>query len=619
LPPERSGISEYSAELLQELTRWYKIEVIVNQIEVADPWVRANIPIRDVEWFRAHWHCYDRALYHFGNSTFHEYMFDLLEQIPGVIVLHDFFLSGIYAYRENVGGVSNVWSKALYLSHGYASLVERYAAKNIEDVILAYPCNLPVLQAALGIIVHSEHSRALARHWYGSYMDDKWIVIPPLYKPTLGFERHSSREKLRINEEDFVIASFGMLAPTKLNHRLLNAFLRSPLAHEPRAYLIFVGENHSGEYGQSLNEMIRGSGLERRIRITGWVEPEIYQSYLAAVDVAVQLRSASRGEYSRAALDCMSHGLATVVNAHGSMAELDSEGVWKLPDNFTDEQLIEALTILWQDGEKRQNLGKKAQEITLEKHSPRFCASRYADAIEHFYNLAHAGLQGLKEELMSNNLLNDNLSTEDLTQLATCLARNFPPLPRRRQLLVDVSGIAQNDLKNPKNDIERATISILRQWLLNPPENWSIKPIYFTLGMTGYRYAQRFTSRILNINEDWAEDEPAEAWQSDVFISFNLSHLVPTQESVLKSWRNRGVSIWFVVYDFPGLAHRNWLETICHFNGAVCISEAVADELRDWLKAHMPSREGLFRIEWFPLGENSEVWLKQILTVFPSS
>jgi len=36
---------------------------------------------------------FDRVLYHFWlNSTFHEHMFGLLKVVPGVVVLHDFFL-----------------------------------------------------------------------------------------------------------------------------------------------------------------------------------------------------------------------------------------------------------------------------------------------------------------------------------------------------------------------------------------------------------------------------------------------------------------------------------------------------------------------------------------------
>lgn len=105
LPPERSGIADYSAELLPELARYYEIDVIVAQEKVSDSWVHDNLPIRSVDWFVQNVEQYDRILYHFGNSPFHQHMFDLIEQFPGVIVLHDFFLGHIQAHRDLQGFV----------------------------------------------------------------------------------------------------------------------------------------------------------------------------------------------------------------------------------------------------------------------------------------------------------------------------------------------------------------------------------------------------------------------------------------------------------------------------------------------------------------------------------
>ena len=74
LPPERTGIADYSAELLPELAHYYDIDVIVDQEQVSDLWVLANCAIRSVDWFRANACEFDRVLYHFGNSYYHEYM-----------------------------------------------------------------------------------------------------------------------------------------------------------------------------------------------------------------------------------------------------------------------------------------------------------------------------------------------------------------------------------------------------------------------------------------------------------------------------------------------------------------------------------------------------------------
>lgn len=611
LPPERSGIADYSAELLPELTRWYEVEVIVAQPEVTDAYIRANCPIRTVDEFRARAGHYDRVLYHFGNSSFHEHMFALLEEIPGVVVLHDFFLSGIQAHSEVHGWRPHAWARALLDSHGYRAARERFTEADTAEVVWRYPANLPVLQGSLGIIVHSEFSRKLAVHWYGEDAATDWAVIPLLRSPTQAIDREAARQMLGLREDDLLVCSFGLLGPHKLNHRLLDAWLASPLAKDPKAHLVFVGEHHGGDYGQQIQRTIAASDAPERIHITGWADAETYRRYLAAADIGVQLRTLSRGETSAAVLDCMNYGLATIVNAHGSLADLDSAGVWMLPDAFANDDLIQALTTLARDADKRRALGARVQEIIRTRHAPRLCAEQYYEAIESFYQRAQEGLPGLLSSLSQ-----DMLPETDWPRLAVTLACNHPPAPRRRQLLVDVSVLVHHD---SKTGIQRVVRAILRDWLENPPEGFQVEPVYATTEATGYRYARRWTCRFLGIPEDWAEDVPAEAWAGDVFIGLDCHPgVVPAQQTFLHRWRDRGVKVWFVVYDllpvllpqtFPEGAqalHQRWLETISRFDGVACISRAVADELHEWLQTFGPERERPLQVAWFHLGSDMQ-------------
>ncbi|CAM5235529.1 glycosyltransferase [Rhodanobacter lindaniclasticus] len=67
LPPERTGIADYSAELLPALAVHYDIEVITDQPAISDP-ALAGLRRRSVAWFEANARRYDRVLYQFGNS-----------------------------------------------------------------------------------------------------------------------------------------------------------------------------------------------------------------------------------------------------------------------------------------------------------------------------------------------------------------------------------------------------------------------------------------------------------------------------------------------------------------------------------------------------------------------
>ncbi len=410
-----------------------------------------------------------------------------------------------------------------------------------------------------------------------------------------------------------MICSFGFLDPTKLNHRLLDAWLHSPLASDARCILVFVGKNHGGDYGKQLLKTIRANGLEKRIRITGYVDAPTFRNYLAAADMAVQLRTLSRGETSAAVLDCMNYSLPTIVNAHASMADLPAEAVWMLPDEFADAQLTEALTTLWRDSDRRRTLGQRAREVVHTQHEPRSCAEQYAQAIERYFHKASEGLQALVNALADAK---PPLAKEDWTREAAALASDFSPRPRRKQLLVDISTLVQCDAKS---GIQRVVRALLRHLLLNPPEGLAVEPVFATSDVPGYRYARQFTSRFLGVYDGWAEDAPVDAWQGDIFLALDLQPVVVVaQKDYLLGWHRRGIKVFFVVYDLLPISlpqacpdgaratHQRWLETISHFDGAFCISRAVADELHDWLQTFGPKREQPFTLNWFHLGADVE-------------
>ncbi|MDR2678206.1 MAG: FkbM family methyltransferase [Zoogloeaceae bacterium] len=592
LPPDPSGISSYSAELLPALGQWYEIEVIVTHPEMDDAWIREHCPIRTVEWFRAHAACFDRVLYHFGNSPFHQHMFALLDEIPGIVVLHDFFLSGVQAHRA-LFGATHVWEQALHASHGYRALAEQTP---INEKVIDYPANLPVLQAAQGVIVHSDYARQLASYWYGNAAGRDWTILPHLRVPARQEARAKARETLGIAADAFLVCAFGIMGPTKLNDRLIEAWLASPLAADSRALLVFVGENSHDDHGHKITRMIRhGAG---RIRITGWAKAAVFQQYLAAADVGVQLRAMSRGETSGTVLDCMNHGLATIVNAHGSLADLDTEGLWMLPDEFSDQELIDALITLWHDAGQRARLGEAARTIIATRHAPEICARQYAEAIERY-----AAAPGWTASLPMAR------KGADPYALAVTLARDFPPAPRHRQLLVDVSALARVDLRT---GIQRVVRAVLEKWL-DYDESWQVEPVYAV--PEGYRYARRFTCDFLGIDKDWAEDALVDAWAGDVFFGLDFHNsAVPDRRAILEKWRDAGVGIGFLVYDllpvthpdfFPeGAAqiHQRWLETIAVFDFAIGISHSTAKALEDWLATSGTQRTRPLRIEYAHIG-----------------
>jgi len=611
LPPERSGIAYYSAELLPELARFYTIDVIVNDSAITDPWISENCQIRTVQWFVENADQYERVIYHFGNSSFHAHMFDLLRKIPGVIVLHDFFLSSVITYMDIHGVVPGCWSDELYLSHGYKALHEQFHAEDAADIVGKYPCNLSIIQNSLGVIAHSSYSKKMSEQWY-AYNSMEWSLIPLLRDSRLNGDFDGAREKLGFCTSDFIVCSFGSIGETKLNHRLLTAWYNSLLHKEKNCYLIFVGENPLDQYGKDFIRKICDNKTQKNTLYTGWLSQDRYALYLAAADLGVQLRTLSRGETSAAVLDCMNYGLATIINANGSMGELDDNAVWKLPDEFSDAELINALETLWQDKEHRRQLGKNARKSILELHNPPTCAAQYADAIEKNYRTALSGLPALPKAIASIQGQVDDL---ELMQTAEAMALSFPPVTRTPQIFVDISELVKRDAKS---GIQRVVRNILNEWLHNPPEGFRIEPVYATVNHE-YRYARRFTLELIDCPVDVLQDACIDYAPGDIFIGLDLQpEVVCTKRNFYKKMRRQGVQVHFVVYDLLCVllpqyfvqgaqnTFEKWLRVVAENDGALCISKTVADTLSKWLSTREYQSCQPFRVKWFHLGADME-------------
>jgi len=609
LPPLKSGIADYSAELVPELAAWYDVELVLDQDPVTDPRL-TPFAQHSVEWFRAHAHEFARVVYHFGNSPVHAHMFELVREVPGIVVLHDFYLANVLDYLEHRGMQAQAYLSALYRSHGYTGLLA-HRRDGRQRAVWEFPANRGVLDHATGVIVHSEYPQQLAAEWYGAGAGADWRVVPLLRGKPEGSAtpaaRAAARQRLGMRERDYVVCTFGMLGPTKLNAELLDAFLASPLATDPDCSLVFVGENEGGRYGAELLRKIRASDCAERIRITGFADAATYADYVVACDTAVQLRGSSRGETSAAVLDCLLYGAPTIVNAHGSTASIAEDLVVMLPDTFTTAELAAALARLHGDPVLRSALGARAQAHIETEHAPQRAGRMCMEAIEHIaLHGTHAGYRPLVHAVAGR------CAERELPALATAIAFNLPA-PPTRQLLVDVSALVQSDLKT---GIQRVVRSILLSLIAMPPAGFRVEPVFTVGNNRPYRYAHGFGLGLVGEDQLRLEDAPLELRPGDVFFGLDLFLSgVAQNEQLLLSMRDRGVEIYFCMYDilpmlrpevFPfgtddGFA--DFLRTVHKVSdGVVCISRAVADELATWFTQQGLQRALPLQLGWFHLG-----------------
>jgi glycosyltransferase involved in cell wall biosynthesis len=201
----------------------------------------------------------------------------------------------------------------------------------------------------------------------------------------------------------------------------------------------------------------------------------------------------------------------------------------------------------------------------------------------------------------------------DLAEISRAIAR-IPPADARPRLFVDISELSQRDART---GIQRVTRSVLDVLLDQPPAGFDVQPVYGTLDTCGYRYASAFLADRAGTAAGPEADLPIDFSAGDVFLGLDLQHdVVCAQQPYLEELRRHGVLVTFVVYDLLPIAlpgafppgadsgHRTWLDVISRFDGAVCISAAVASELDAWLRINPAPRLRPFPIRSFRLGSS---------------
>ena len=452
LPPSRSGIADYNAKFLPFLAKHFEIDLYVDGYSVVDEPLISMFRIFDVKDFEKVATSYDLILYEIGNSEFHAHMLPLLEKFPGVVGLHDAYLSGLFGYLDFNQGDAGSYVNAMLDSHGPNA--RRYFApvKGSPDPnggsMVELPCSKSVLDKALGVISHSSFNLETARKYYPQGWQAPYRIIPQmvtLQQQVTKEKCQAIKEELGLKLDDFVLITFGHIAWTKWGDRLLEAFLDSSLSDNPKVYLIFAGQLTEDDFGFKLKRAVENSGLEERIRITGYLSDEDYIKYLNVSDLAIQLRTKSRGGTPKGVLDCLAHGVPVIVNNDASYTDYPDDVVIKLEADPNIASISKKIEDLFLQQQYLSQFSKRGRKYVGKNHDPAQCAARYAAALHEF---------SARENICKGSAWVDSLAPfvggtaapEADAKLASYWFSSLSkPSWSRRRLYIDVSHIAQSD------------------------------------------------------------------------------------------------------------------------------------------------------------------------------
>ena len=404
LPPQRSGIADYSAELLPVLAQHLSVEPFVDEGVKVAPELAARFPVRGDRAFPALWESgrYDAVLYHLGNNAdYHARAWRMAMRIPGIVVLHEPMLHhlvrGMTLARGDLAGYVEE------MRYAYGRTGEALARRSLGSGIPLDPWSYPLFEravdASLGLIVHNDctrnrvlasrpearivkvphHLSLGAQGLWGSSPEQatgRAAVQAPEGAAQGEMDRRALRARLGLPAAGLLVASFGFITPAKRLDVALRAFARLRREVAPDALYLLVGDvSPYYDFANVLTPEL-SAGVVR----VGHAELPQFLRTMAAVDVTINLRYPSAGETSGTLIRLLGLGKAVIVSNTGAFAEIPDGCCAKIDLDAAEEELLFAtLRALATDPELRWRMGENARRHIAAHHTLAGSARAYAD------------------------------------------------------------------------------------------------------------------------------------------------------------------------------------------------------------------------------------------------
>lgn len=389
LSPIKSGISQYSEDLLPFLGQY------CNNIDIFIDGYISDAPLKGFKIYtykdfkdKCLYKDYDFIIYNMGNNLYHHYMFPLLLEHKGIVVLHDPILHHSYGVMTIDKGKNSDYISEMEYNYGdtgrtLAGLRVKGIYTGLEQFIL--PLNKRVIESSLGVIVHSKYYKKEIAEQYTKTP----ISVIPMGIPLLSSSSHSKvdlKRSLGIGSDTFIIGMFGFIELIKQPETVIRAYHRF-LQKCPNSLLLIVGEANPA---CRIDELISSLDLGKKILKKGYVSMEEFLQYMNMIDIGVNLRYPTAGETSAALLRMLGMGKPVIVLDYRQFSELPYKCCPKvcLGKDMVDD-LSQRFLSLAQDKDILASMGDFAVEYIRERHNLEGVAKRYIEFLEQINKEKH--------------------------------------------------------------------------------------------------------------------------------------------------------------------------------------------------------------------------------------
>jgi 2-polyprenyl-3-methyl-5-hydroxy-6-metoxy-1,4-benzoquinol methylase/glycosyltransferase involved in cell wall biosynthesis len=384
LTRQRSGISDYSEELLPYLAEGAEVTLFVDGFQPANRELTSRFEVLDYRRQPAHLGRlseFDVVLYHMGNDhRYHSGMLEAMKVRPGVLVFHDFALQDFFLGLARDKDDLRLYLDEVEFCYGpearqqTADELARGMTPSIVNQPLDFPLNARIAKSAEGIIVHS------------AWQAERFGKLAPS-TPLAQIKHHITGEAAttepraieRSAEAPVNIASFGLVTPDKGTERALRVLARLRGNHDFHYTLVGSAANFP-----ELEQIVRRCEMQDYVTVTGHVSLDEFQQRIQETDIAICLRERSVGATSGSLCRIMAAGVAAIVSDVGAFSEFPNDAVVKIDHDEHADALLEAyLRKLIEDRSLRERIGANARAYVLREHRIEDSAHKYLGFLEH--------------------------------------------------------------------------------------------------------------------------------------------------------------------------------------------------------------------------------------------
>ncbi|MBA3295883.1 MAG: glycosyltransferase family 4 protein [Acidobacteria bacterium] len=407
MPPVRSGIATYSAEVVAALRDEHDIDVFVHQLgdklgngsgspETAAAGDGSVRSAHDFIWMHRQ-RPYDLTVFQMGNSSHHDFIWPYLFRYPGLAVLHDAHL-----HHARAAALLRTNRAAHYRAEFTANdpkvspdLAELAVAGFDSHLYYRWPMTRLAVDASRVTAVHAGLMASAIRHGSpGATVETIRLGHGTEVSDDQALEaRARIRRRHGIPGDAVLFGVVGGLSPDKRLPQILHA-LAAVRVYAPTARLLLAGApaHHYDVAGD-----VARRGLAPFVTMTGYLETDRdVTDHIAACDVSLNLRWPTAREVSGPWLRALGAGRPTITIDLAHMADVPSldPRTWTVshtaaltsaaPGPVTvaldimdeDHSLRLAMRRLATDPELRARLGAGARQYWRREYSP---ASMLAD------------------------------------------------------------------------------------------------------------------------------------------------------------------------------------------------------------------------------------------------